>query len=292
MRIARDRTGALLLGHGPDTGDWVRASTLGLPASDLAGLTQPTSPIKDLSDRVAAHLSATGPDARNPDLASPLGRPGKILAIGLNYRGHAAELGKPLPEKPMVFAKHASAVTGPQDPIVVDRAMTAELDYEVELAVVIGVPARNVTPGRALEHVLGYCVANDVSARDLQRSCAQLSLSKGMDTFCPSGPWVTTADEVGDPHDLRLRTLVDGEVRQDSTTADLVHDVPALLTYLSSFMTLETGDVVLTGTPSGVGSGLTPPTYLKEGSVVTCEIERLGRLENPVTRCGSTGVAT
>ena len=278
MRIGRDRAGALLLGHGLDEGAWVRASSLGEPYADLADLAD----LAGLADRVEARLSSVGADVRDPELASPLGRPGKILAVGLNFRGHAEELGKPPPEEPMVFAKHSSSVSGPYDPIEVDRAMTAQLDYEIELAVVVGRSARQVRAEDALGHVLGYCVANDVSARDLQRASSQISLSKSMDTFCPSGPWITTADEVGDPGQLALRTVVDGELRQESTTADMVHDVPALLAYLSRFLTLEPGDVILTGTPAGVGSGRTPPAFLEHGSVVTCEIERLGRIESRV----------
>jgi 2-keto-4-pentenoate hydratase/2-oxohepta-3-ene-1,7-dioic acid hydratase in catechol pathway len=273
MRIARDRQGGLLLGSGD--GGWVRASSLGGPATDLADLL----PELDRLSRAAADATA---EVVDPVLGPPVDRPGKILAVGLNYLGHIAELGKPRPDAPMIFAKYPSALTGPRGVVELDPRVTAELDYEVELAVVIGPPARRVSATDALDHVLGYCVANDVSARDVQRAESQISRSKGMDTFCPLGPWITTADEVGDPRDLRIRSWVGDELRQDSTTADLLFDVPTLVAHLSRTTTLETGDVILTGTPSGVGSGMKPPGYLKEGDVVRCEIERLGTLENRV----------
>lgn len=275
MRIARDEGGALLLGDGPDHDAWVSARSLGSNASDLAGL------VPDLP-RLGTLLSHATPDVRAPRLAAPVPRPGKILAVGLNYLGHIAEVDKPRPALPMIFAKYPSSVTGPTHPIELDPAVTAEVDYETELAVVIGQPARRVPEARALEHVLGYCIADDVSARDLQRSESQVSRSKGFDTFCPLGPWITTAEEVLDPHDLSIRTTVNGVTRQDSTTADLLFGVPFLIAHLSRTTTLETGDVILTGTPGGVGSGMHPPTYLREGDVVCSEIEGLGRLENPV----------
>lgn len=271
MRIARDRRGSLLLGTGD--GGWVPASSLG--ATDLGDL------VAD-PERFARAAEAAPSELTGPELGAPLVRPGKILAVGLNYLRHIAEVGKPRPEAPMIFAKYPSAVTGPRDVVELDRALTNELDYEVELAVVIGRPARRVSESEALDHVLGYCVANDVSARDLQRAESQISRSKGMDTFCPLGPWITTPEEVGDPHDLRIRSWVGDELRQDSTTGDLLFDVPSLIAHLSRTATLETGDVILTGTPSGVGSGMTPPGYLQEGDVVRCEIERLGTLENRV----------
>jgi 5-carboxymethyl-2-hydroxymuconate isomerase len=271
MRIARDRGGSLLLGTAD--GGWLQATSLG--ATDLGDL------LADM-DRFARAAAAAPAELRDPELGAPLVRPGKILAVGLNYLRHIAEVGKPRPETPMIFAKYPSAVTGRRDDIELDRTLTHELDYEVELAVVIGRPARRVSEADALDHVLGYCVANDVSARDMQRAESQISRSKGMDTFCPLGPWITTSEEVGDPHDLWIRCWVGDELRQDSTTADLLFDVPRLIAHLSRTTTLETGDVILTGTPSGVGSGMTPPGYLQDGDVVRCEIERLGTLENRV----------
>lgn len=283
MKIARAADGGYLfssrcLDAGNEDG-WVSAASVGVRARDLSDLV-PQLP------GLAATVAAAAPDVFAPRLGAPVGRPGKILAVGLNYLRHIEEVGKPRPGNPMIFAKYPSAVTGPQDSIELDPALTGALDYEVELAVVVGSPARRVDAARALEYVLGYCVANDVSARDLQRAESQVSRSKGFDTFCPIGPWITTTDEVPDPHCLRIAASVNGEVRQDSITGDLLFDVSYLLAYLSRTMTLETGDVILTGTPSGVASGLRPPTYLDEGDVVRCEIEGLGHLENRVVLTG------
>lgn len=278
MRIARSAGGDYLFRNStqaPHEDGWVSATSVGIAARDLTEL---LPQLPGLAETVAAAQH----DVLAPRLGAPVGRPGKILAVGLNYLRHIEEVGKPRPDSPMIFAKYPSTVTGPAEPVELDPAVTSELDYEVELAVVIGAPARRVEAADALVHVLGYCVANDVSARDVQRSESQVSRSKGQDTFCPIGPWITTADEVPDPHQLRITTTVNGQVRQDSTTADLLFDVPHLIAYLSRTMTLETGDVILTGTPSGVGSGLRPPAYLEEGDVVRCSIERLGHLKNRV----------
>ena len=197
--------------------------------------------------------------------------PRAIFGIGLNYRAHAAEQGLEPPEQPIVFMKLPTSAAPPggavRRPPVVRR-----LDYEGELAVVMG--AGGV--------VAGYAVADDVSARDLQRREPQWTRAKGADGFCPFGPWVTTADEVADPEDLRLRTWVNGELRQDSTTADLVFGIPALVDFISETITLEPGDLILTGTPSGVGMALDPPRFLEPGDVVRIEIEGLGVIEHGV----------
>lgn len=283
MRIARTTAGGYAFAL-PGREGWVSAAAAGVTARNLDEL---LTDLPATAERVT-DLSPDLPDLAGRDLAAPVRRPGKILAVGLNYLQHIAEVGKPRPTSPMIFAKYPSAVTGPTDPIELNPELTAEVDYEVELAVVIGRRARNVRAEHALEHVLGYCVANDVSARDLQRQEAQISRSKGLDTFCPLGPWITTSDEVGDPHALRLTTTVNGESRQDSTTGDLLFGVDQLIAHLSRTSSLEPGDVILTGTPSGVGSGLTPPRYLQEGDVVVCEVQNLGRLENHVVAPGGT----
>lgn len=277
MRIARTATGGYAFGLS-DRDGWVSGAAVGVITHDLEDLVADLSAI---AARVAAVVPGL-PDLSGAALAAPVRRPGKILAVGLNYLQHIAEVGKAPPTSPMIFAKYPSAVTGPHDPIELNPAVTSEVDYEAELAVVIGRRARNVNTAQALERVLGYCVANDVSARDVQREESQVSRSKGLDTFCPLGPWITTTEDVADPHALWIRTTVNGEIRQDSTTADLLFSVPALIAHLSRTTTLEPGDVILTGTPSGVGSGMTPPTYLKEQDVVTCEIEKLGRIQNRV----------
>ena len=213
--------------------------------------------------------------------------PADILCIGLNYREHAAESGSAIPQNPVLFIKAGNTLNHPFDPIPIPRR-SQQIDYEGELAVVIGRTAKHVSRARALEYVLGYTCANDVSARDWQRDKAlgggQFARGKSFDGFCPVGPWVVTADEVPDPNALRLRTVLNGRVVQDGTTADMIFDVPALIESLSSTMTLRPGAVILTGTPPGVGFARTPPLWLKAGDTVAVEIEGIGRLENPVGR--------
>ena len=220
-------------------------------------------------DRTAAHGSAFA--LADVELLAPVPRPRAIFGIGLNYSEHAAETGRDLPEAPIVFMKLPSSAAPPNAPLKVP-AVVRRLDYEGELAVVMG----------AGGEVAGYAVADDVSARDLQRREPQWTRAKGFDGSCPYGPWITTADELGDPHDLALRTWVNGELRQDSTTSDLIFKVPQLVEFLGEAITLEPGDLILTGTPSGVGMALDPPQFLTSGDVVKIEIERLGSIEHSV----------
>lgn len=209
-------------------------------------------------------------------------QPGKIVAIGLNYRDHIRESGLSQPEQPLVFAKFPSSVTGPTDPIVVDRELTRQVDWEVELGVIVGRRMRNVAVGVALEYVFGYTVGNDVSARDVQFSESQWTRGKSLDTFCPIGPVVVTADEVADPQALALWTRVNGEVVQDSSTAEMLFGVAELLSFCSRSFTLEPGDLLLTGTPWGCGYFMDPPRMLEIGDVVECEVEGIGLLRNSV----------
>ena len=227
-----------------------------------------------------------GTPLRLRDLGPPLSRPPKVVGIGLNYRAHIEEAGQKLPSSPLVFAKFSSSLAGPYDPIHAHKHLTRQLDYEVELAVVIGQRARNISEQNALAHVFGYCVANDVSARDLQFSDGQWVRAKSLDTFCPLGPWIVTADEIPDPGALRLVCAVNDEVRQDSRTDKLIFGVAALISQLSASFTLEPGDVILTGTPEGVALGRTPPVYLKVGDEVRCWIAGLGELRNRVVGAG------
>jgi 5-carboxymethyl-2-hydroxymuconate isomerase len=213
-------------------------------------------------------------------LLAPL-RPGKLIGIGLNFRDHAAETGATPPREPLLFAKLPSAVTGPAGPVR-RPSYTTELDYEGELAVVVGRTARDVPPERALEYVFGYAVADDVSARDRQREEPQWVRAKGGDGFAPFGPWITTTDEVPDPQALRIRTWVNGELRQDGRTRDMVFTVAELIAYCSSSFTLDPGDVILTGTPAGVGMGRRPPQFLEPGDRVRVEIDGLGAIEHDV----------
>jgi 2-keto-4-pentenoate hydratase/2-oxohepta-3-ene-1,7-dioic acid hydratase in catechol pathway len=215
-------------------------------------------------------------------LHAPLARPGKIVAIGLNYEDHAAETGAEIPEKPLVFAKYPNTIIGPGEPIRIPP-ITEQVDYEAELAVVIGRRARNVSESEALEYVFGYANANDVSSRDLQFSeGGQWTRSKSLDTFLPLGPFVATRDEVPDPQDLYIRAILNGEVVQDGTTSKMIFSVAELVSFLSTGMTLEPGDIIITGTPPGVGMARDPQLWMKPGDEVTIEIEGLGALTNPV----------
>jgi len=215
-------------------------------------------------------------DAR---LLPPL-MPGKILAIGRNYAEHARELDNEAPSEPLVFAVLPSAVIGHGDVIEWEARMTAQVDWEGELAVIIGKTARKVSEADALSHVFAYTIANDVSARDLQTRDIQWTRAKGLDTFCPLGPVVVTADEIPDPQKLRIVTTVDGVEKQRGSTADMIFSVSFLIAHLSRAFTLYPGDVILTGTPAGVGKAQKPPQFLADGAVVSVEIEGIGKLIN------------
>jgi 2-keto-4-pentenoate hydratase/2-oxohepta-3-ene-1,7-dioic acid hydratase in catechol pathway len=215
----------------------------------------------------------------NLNLDPPVDHLRMVWAIGLNYRDHAAETGTPIPSEPVVFVKSTGSVVGHGADILIPPHV-AQPDYEGELAVVIGRPARDVPAARALEHVFGYAVMNDVTARDRQRDEPQWVRAKGGDTFAPFGPWVTTADEVPDPQALAIRTTVNGELRQDGTTSDMVFSVADLVAWCSASFTLEPGDVISTGTPAGVG--LARGSFLAPGDRVVVEIDGLGSLDNTV----------
>ncbi|MGH2662937.1 MAG: fumarylacetoacetate hydrolase family protein [Actinomycetota bacterium] len=260
-------------------GDWILVSSLGIEAEDLPELIEQ---LEEIRSRASSGRGERVGDQQQ--LGCPIVRPSKMLAIGLNYMDHIRETGVEAPDRPVVFAKYPSALNGPFDPIVVEPDLTQQADYEAELAVVIGRRGRRLTPEEALDHVLGYAVANDVSAREWQKRDVQLSRSKSMDTFCPIGPWITTADEIPDPQRLGIRSFVNGEPRQDSSTAEMLFGVIALIEFLSHTMTLEPGDVILTGTPHGVGFAMDPPRFLQPGDRVRCEVEGLGAIENVVVK--------
>ena len=224
-------------------------------------------------------------DLADVRLVAPIERPGKYLAIGMNYAKHIEEakrLGQPTPTSQFWFNKQTSCLAGPFDDI--DPGVTEQLDYEAELGVVIGRTAKSVTEEEAKAHVFGYFVANDVSARDWQKKSPTFTLGKSFDTHGPIGPWIVTADEIGDPHALNIRCLVNGEVRQNANTSELVYNVWQQISYLSTAFTLDPGDILATGTPSGVGIGMHPPRFLQAGDVVRCEIDRIGAIENRVSR--------
>lgn len=218
-------------------------------------------------------------------LLAPLDDPGKFLCIGLNYTDHAEETGSPIPKAPPLFAKFVPAIVGPGDPIVRPRGCQA-LDYEVELAFVVGRRARHVAPEEALEYVFGYTIVNDVSARDFQMVTSQWMAGKICDTFAPMGPWIADRDEVPDPHALELFTWVNGVKLQHGHSKNLIYNVHHLVAFISHKVTLMPGDIVATGTPAGVGFTRKPPVLLKGGDVVRMEITGLGTLENPVVEEG------
>jgi 2-keto-4-pentenoate hydratase/2-oxohepta-3-ene-1,7-dioic acid hydratase in catechol pathway len=210
-------------------------------------------------------------------------QPGKILCVGLNYRRHAEETGAPFPQTPVLFSKFNNTLAAACEAVPLPK-VASQYDYEVELGVVIGRRASSVPVERALEYVLGYCSANDLSARDLQTRTSQWLLGKTLDRFCPVGPYLVTRDEVPDPQRLALRTWVNGELRQNSSTADMIFSVAEIVSYASQYMTLEPGDLIITGTPEGVILGMPEPrTWLKPGDEVIVEVEGLGRLITPLT---------
>ena len=234
-------------------------------------------------ERAERHAAGqTGISLAEVDLHPPVPDPNKILCIGLNYLDHCQETGQPVPEHPVLFAKFNNALVGHQGAILLDGT-SQRVDYEAELAFVIGKRAYKVSEAEAMDYVAGYVTANDVSARDLQFADSQWVRGKTLDTFCPLGPWLVTKDEVPDPHNLGIRCRVNGATLQDSTTAQLIFKIPALVSYLSQGLTLEAGDIVLTGTPPGVGYTRKPPVLLKPGDVVEIEIDGVGLLRNPVS---------
>jgi 2-keto-4-pentenoate hydratase/2-oxohepta-3-ene-1,7-dioic acid hydratase in catechol pathway len=220
-------------------------------------------------------------DVDRSEVIAPVPRPGKVVAVGLNYHAHAAEGGAAIPASPMLFAKFPTAVVGPGATVEWDPELTAAVDLEAELAVVIGRTARRVSEGPALDHVLGYTCLNDVSARDLQYADKQFVRAKSLDTFCPMGPAVVTTDEIADPGRLAVRSYRNGELMQDGHTSDLIFSVPSLVAFCSRAFTLEPGDVIATGTPAGVGWYREPKVLMRDGDVMTVEVEGIGRLENP-----------
>ncbi|MDL5158872.1 fumarylacetoacetate hydrolase family protein [Actinomycetospora termitidis] len=244
-----------------------------------------------LGPRLAAATDLPAVDA--PVLRAPIPRPRRdLFAVGKNYREHVAEFGRSgydtpqrsedLPEKPIVFSKATTAVTGPYDDVEAHAGITRELDYEAELAVIIGRGGRGIGRDEALGHVWGYTIVNDVTARDVQRDHKQWLLGKSLDTHAPMGPWAVSADEVGDLAALEVSSTVNGEPRQKAPVADLIFDVPELIRVISAGITLLPGDVIATGTPAGVGIGFDPPRFLTTGDVVECAITGLGSLRNTI----------
>jgi 2-keto-4-pentenoate hydratase/2-oxohepta-3-ene-1,7-dioic acid hydratase in catechol pathway len=265
----------------------------GAPGAEKPGLLDSTGAIRDLSGVVPDiareallpesldRLRKLDPNSLprvngNPRLGPCVGQVGKFICIGLNYADHAAESNMPLPKEPIVFMKATSAIVGPNDNLEIPRG-SSKTDWEVELGVVIGKPAKYVTQADAMSHVAGYCVVHDVSEREFQlEGTGQWVKGKSADTFGPIGPWLVSADEITDPGELKLWLEVDGHRYQDGSTNTLIFGVPYLVSYLSKFMSLQPGDIISTGTPPGVGHGKKPPVYLRAGQVVRLGVERLG----------------
>jgi len=246
--------------------------------------TETSRTYRELVGSWAAGFAATGRELTAARLLAPLD-PAAILAIGLNYRDHAAETGAPIPEYPVLFFKNPRSVAAPDEPILLPRRLRSdEVDAEAELAVVLGRDCRNASKENAMEFIAGFSCANDVSARDWQRrrSGGQWSRAKSFDTFCPLGPWVVTPDDLPDNANLRICARLNGEVTQQSSTSQMIFDIPSLVAFLSADMTLAAGSVILTGTPHGVGMARKPPVWLQAGDRVEVEIEGIGTLSNPV----------
>ncbi len=263
----------------------------GIPGSMaelLAGGEPALAALRDAAARAAAE--GRPGDVDPATRISPVPRPGKVVAIGLNYGDHAAELGLEIPSVPLMFAKFPTSVIGDGATVEWDRALTDDVDLEVELAIVIGRRARRVSREAALDHVLGYTCLNDVTARDLQFSDGQYVRSKSLDTFCPVGPVVVTTDELPDPSDLAVRSWRNDELMQDSRTSELIFDVAELVAFCSRAFTLEPGDLIATGTPGGIGYFREPKISMRDGDVMTIEVEGIGRLTNPCRELDSTRI--
>ena len=283
MRLISYRTPSGTDGLGVVSGEsWLPAESIvaGGPRT-MAALVADSSAVEAL--RVAAtteRFARGGQPLDTVQLLAPVARPGKVVAIGRNYRDHTTEEGVEPPKAPLVFGKWPSCVVGPDDEIRWDPALTAQVDYEAELAVVIGRTARHVSEADALDYVLGYTCLNDVSARDLQFGDGQWARGKSLDTFCPIGPVLVTADELPDPQALAISCRVNGRVLQNATTADMYFGVAAIISFCSQAFRLDPGDVIATGTPGGVGIFRDPPILLGDGDEVIVEIEGIGRLRN------------
>jgi 2-keto-4-pentenoate hydratase/2-oxohepta-3-ene-1,7-dioic acid hydratase in catechol pathway len=235
--------------------------------------------------KAEAYAASAASDNKHPlnsvKLSAPIPRPRKLICVGLNYRDHATETGSAIPDVPTIFNKFATAVIGPGDDIVLPKVSKSP-DYEAEFAFVIGVGGRQIAAEDWRKHIFGYTMVNDVSARDYQRATTQWLMGKTFDTFAPMGPWIVTADEIADPHNLDIQLEIDGEILQNSNTRELIFKIPELIAFLSSVFTLESGDIVSTGTPAGVGVARNPQRFLRPGEEVTVRIAGIGELANPV----------
>ncbi|MCE2489570.1 MAG: fumarylacetoacetate hydrolase family protein [Anaerolineae bacterium] len=259
--------------------DCAAVGIAGMPATLADALNGGESALDSLRNLAADPPQAALLPADQVTLGPCVPQPGKVLCVGLNYAKHAAEGGQAIPETPVLFSKFNNSLAGPDEDVPLP-ASAVEYDYEVELSAVIGKRTRDVSVDDALDHVAGYCCSNDISARDLQMLTGQWLLGKTLDNFLPLGPWLVTADEVPDPQALGLRCWLNGELRQDSNTADMIFSVAEIVSYTSRYMTLEAGDVISSGTPEGVIMGMDPRVWMVAGDVVSVEVDGLGRLTN------------
>ena len=268
-----------------EPGVWRDDEIIGLRNAGFTSMLQIIAGGADALDRVQRWIynppGSERFDAGHVVLRSPILHPPKLICIGLNYRDHAAETNIPIPEVPTVFAKFQTAITGHRHPIMLPKN-SVKPDYEAEFAFVIGRGGRHIPESAWRDHVFGYTIVNDVSARDFQMATSQWMMGKTFDTFAPIGPAIVTADEIEDPHNLDVSLTLNGEVMQKSNTRNLIFGVPKLIAHLSSVFTLEPGDIIATGTPAGVGMARTPPRWLKAGDECRIQIQGLGELVNPV----------
>lgn len=264
----------------------VDLAAAGLPVDESGDLMRIVQGGDALLDKVRAALKSGNRREFALDkvkLCAPILHPSKIVAVGLNYIDHCKEANLPVPGEPVLFTKWPNSITGPYDELSWPEAVTKEVDYEVELGVVIGRRGRNISEKDALDYVCGYTVVNDVSARDLQFANAkQWDRGKSLDTFCPWGPWIVTRDEIADPHNLTVRTVLNGKEMQVSNTKNLIFNINKIIAYASKGTTLMPGDLIPTGTPFGVGFSRTPPVFMQHGDVCECEVEGIGKISNRV----------
>jgi acylpyruvate hydrolase len=266
----------------------VDLAAAGLPAGPNGGLIEIARGGDSMIERARKAMengAAKSYALKDVRVEAPIRRPGKVLAVGLNYIDHCKEANLPVPPEPVLFTKWSTSVCGPYDDVVLPAVAANEVDYEVELGLVIGKRATNVSERDALSYVMGYTVVNDVSARDQQFANAkQWDRSKSFDRFCPWGPWIVTRDEIPDPHVLTVRTILNGKEMQNSNTKNLIFNVNKIIAYASQGTTLEPGDLIPTGTPFGVGFSRKPPVFLKDGDVCECEVEKVGTIRNRIRR--------
>ena len=275
LAVIKNKGAAVITSQG-----YVLLSTLGFVGSLEQLILAGNSILVEIKNKLAQSKEFIS--YKEKELDAPLRKPGKIVAIGLNYIDHASESKMELPKHPLVFTKFNSSITGPFDPIIISSSLTEKVDYEVELAVVIGKEAKNIAKESATDYVFGYTIINDVSARDIQFADGQWVRGKSIDTFCPMGPYIVTADEIIDPQNLLLTCTVNNNLLQNASTKDMIFGVADLISILSKSFTYEPGDIISTGTPSGVGFIRKPPVYLQNDDVMVTEIQHIGKLINKV----------